>query len=147
MLITRLRNDLTQSLKEKSHDKVNAIRTIIAKLTEVEKNSAQSVTEEAEVKVLTKIAKQLQEEIDMFKKADRMSIVDSKIAELEIVNAYLPTLMNESEISQFMDEYVKQNEVDITNTGKLTGIFMSQLKGKAAGSVVKRLTEQKFSGK
>jgi len=96
--------------------------------------------------VITKLSKQRKDSIEQFRKGNREDLVKEEQAELEILETYLPKMMERADVEKIAR--VKQTELDITDPAK-KGMLMSQLmkdlKGKADGMVVKEVVDSLFN--
>lgn len=103
------------------------------------------LTDEEVIKVITRTAKQRKDAINQFQAAGRQDLVDEDQAQLDILEKYLPTLMSAEEVRPIAE--AKKAELGITdkaNAGKLTGMLMKDLAGKADGTVVKQVVDSLF---
>ena len=82
----------------------------------------------------------------MYKKAGREGLALKEKLELDILNAYLPTMMNEVEIRQLVQSVViETNAKALSDIGKVMPIIMqkggSKIDGKIANQILKELLE------
>jgi uncharacterized protein YqeY len=103
----------------------------------------------ADDKVLALIkrsAKQRKDSIEQFEKGGRTDLADKEKAELVILNSFLPTLMSRDEIKkivgQRIDALKTAGTFDTKAGGKLTGMIMKELAGKADGADVKAVIDE-----
>lgn len=98
------------------------------------------------LKVITRTAKQRKDSIEQFTKGGRMDLVEEDTAQLKVLEAYLPKMMEQSEVDEFVK--AKQIELGITDPSKkgmLIAGIMKDLKGKADGAMVKSAVDNLFS--
>ena len=76
-----------------------------------------------------------------FEKAGRTDLAESYIAEIEILNRYLPEQLSEDEILEAVKETAAELGIESgkQNMGKLMGPVMAKLKGRADGNAVKKV--------
>jgi uncharacterized protein YqeY len=103
----------------------------------------------ADDKVLALIkrsAKQRKDSIEQFEKGGRLDLAEKERAELVILNSFLPTLMTREEIkiiaSQRVEALKSAGTFDPKAGGKITGMIMKELAGKADGADVKAVVEE-----
>jgi len=66
--------------------------------------------------------------------------------ELEIISAYLPRQLSEQEIEEVISGIIADTGASTLNDlGKVMGVAMKQLKGKADGKIVQQMVRQKLS--
>jgi len=128
---------------------LKALRNMVAAfMTEVMakgRKPDEFLTDEEVMAVITKLSKQRKDSIEQFKKGGREDLVKEEEAELAVLEKYLPTLMDQSEVEKLAK--MKQTELgltDVTKKGVLMAALMKDLKGKADGSVVKTVVDSLF---
>jgi len=95
--------------------------------------------------VLTRLAKQRKDSIEQFTKGGRADLAKDEQAELEIIEKYLPKMMDGAEVQKLAE--AKKAELGIDDPSKagiLMGALMKELKGKADGGVVKEAVDSLF---
>lgn len=142
--------DLKKAMKNKEQNRLRVLRSLKSKLLEREiserKGGEASLSDEQTIEVLMKAAKQRKESIEQFEKGARDDLADSEKKELEIIESYLPEMLSEDEIRDIVRE--KIDEVDAENMadmGRVMGVMMKELKGKAEGSLVSKVVKEELS--
>jgi len=110
------------------------------------KTPQDTLTDDECIVVLKKLAKQRKDSIDQFQKGGRADLADSEIAELMIIETFLPKNASKEEILKVAE--TKKAELGITDKAKvgiLTGAVMKEFKGNADGNDVKEVVESLFS--
>jgi uncharacterized protein len=143
-------NDLKSAMKAKDADRLRVLRSLKAKILEKEiserTGGEAQITDEQTVEVLIKAAKQRKESIDQFEKGGRSDLAESEKAELDIIESYLPKMMNEDEIRKEVKAYIGDTGASsLADMGKVMGAMMGKLKGKADGSEVSRIVKEELS--
>lgn len=103
------------------------------------------LTDDEALAVITRNSKQRKDSIEQFTKGGRMDLVAEEAPQLAIIEAYLPKLMEKSEVESIVK--AKQAELGITDStkkGVLMSALMKDLKGKADGTVVKEVVDSLF---
>ena len=142
--------DLKTAMKQKEKDRLRVLRSLKAKLLEKEiserKGGEGSLNDEQTIEVLMKAAKQRKESIEQFEKGGRDDLADNERQELTIIEAYLPEMLTEEEIRDFVKEKIEGlNAESMADMGPVMGAVMPQLKGKAEGSIVSRVVKEELS--
>lgn len=149
-LKNRILDDLKSAMKAKEADKLNVLRSLKAKLLEKEiserKGGEASLSDEQVVEVLMKAAKQRKESIDQFEEGGRDDLADKEKFELEIIETYLPEMMDEDEIREAVQEQIdKMGATDMSDMGKVMGALMGRLKGQAEGATISKIVKEELS--
>ncbi len=109
------------------------------------KKPTDALTDEEVLAVITRLAKQRKDSIEQFKKGGREDLVKEESAQLSVLEAYLPKLMDRDAVEKVVK--AKQSELGITDASKkgiLMAGVMKDLKGKADGTVVKDVVDALF---
>ena len=149
MLHQEIKSGIKEAMMTKNEVLLKALRNMVAAfMTEVMakgRKPDEFLTDEEVMAVITKLSKQRKDSIEQFKKGGREDLVKEEEAELAVLEKYLPTLMDQSEVEKLAK--MKQTELgltDVTKKGVLMAALMKDLKGKADGSVVKTVVDSLF---
>ena len=103
------------------------------------------LTDEEALAVIARSAKQHKDSIEQFTKGGRMDLVAEETGELAILEAYLPKMMDKSEVLKIVTEMKdEQGITDTTKKGLFMASVMKELKGKADGTIVKEVVDSLF---
>ena len=103
------------------------------------------LSDDEAIAVITRMSKQRKDSIEQFTKGNREDLVKEEQAQLEILETYLPKLMEKGEVESVVK--AKKEELGITDAtgkGKLMSAIMKDLKGKADGALVKEVVDSLF---
>ena len=106
---------------------------------------ANDLLEDADaLKILQKLAKQGREAAATFVQQGRQDLADEELAQVRVIDEYLPQPLTEAEIEQTVKNIIAQTGVSsIKEMGKVMGLASKQMAGRAEGgaisAVVKRL--------
>ena len=136
-----MKNIITDKLREaqKAGDKsrILTLRLIIAAIKDKELASRSNgekdeIEEEAIVALLRKMIKQRQDSIEMFTTANRQELVDKESLEIDIINEFLPSQLDQNQTKEACEIAIKELEVDSI---KAMGKVVKYLKDQHGGSV------------
>lgn len=146
-ILETIRTNLLTAIKAKETNQVSILRGMIASLTNEEKKLGKPLTEDEEFKILFKIRKDLIEEIETWKTANRLDRVQILESHIGIVSNYLPIPLSESEVEEIIEQHLQENNEPITqkSVGKFVGMFSKQLKNKTDGATIKRILDKKIA--
>ena len=101
-----------------------------------------TLKDEEAITVLSRLAKQRRESITQFTKGDRPELAEKEAVELAILEEFLPTQMSAEDIRKVVEEKkVALGVTDKSQMGRLMGMLMKELKGKADGNMVRQAVE------
>ncbi|MEK7551028.1 MAG: GatB/YqeY domain-containing protein [Patescibacteria group bacterium] len=142
----KLQEELKQSMLAKNELKTSVLRMLISAVNyyEIQKGGAgYSATAEDVLSMIGSQVKQRRDSIEEYTKANRPELAQKEQQELEILQTYMPEQMSEEEVKQLVEEAVSQSgATTIQDMGKVMGILMPKVKGKADGSLVSNLVKQ-----
>lgn len=142
----KLQEELKQSMLAKNELKTSVLRMLISAINyyEIQKGGAgYSATAEDVLSMIGSQVKQRRDSIEEYNKANRPELAQKEQQELEILQTYMPEQMSEEEVKKIVEEAVSQNGAStIQDMGKVMGILMPKVKGKADGSLVSNLVKQ-----
>ena len=135
--------DINELIKSsmKSGDKValRAYKNLKAEIQKVKTaKNAKPYTDAAEIQLISKMCKNLEDAILDFSKAHRDDLVADYTSELEVLKKLLPEPVNESQICSFVEEYCLNNNF-VGNTEAQENII--QIPKKEMGKVIKVVKE------
>jgi len=137
--------DIKNAMKAKNKEELAALRSIksMILLAESEKSAADSLSEDAEMKLLMKAAKQRKESAETYKTNGRDELANAELVELEVIEKYLPQQMSEEELTEKVKEIIAQvGASGPQDMGKVMGVATKQLAGKADGKMISQLVKQ-----
>ena len=149
MLKDKLQEDMKQALMAHEEQKLSVIRMLKSAIQyfEIQKGGeGYSATDEDVQDVIAKEVKKRRESIDLYEKGGRSELADKEKQELKILQAYLPEQMSEEEVSRLVTEAITQTGASsIQEMGKVMGILMPKVKGKADAGMVSALVRKKLT--
>jgi uncharacterized protein YqeY len=101
------------------------------------------ITEDEEIKLLQKLAKQRKDSLEVFVAQNREDLAQKERDELEIIEKFLPKQMDEAELRVVLQDIL--NQVGATtpaDMGKAMGAATKQLAGKADGKMISSMVKE-----
>ena len=147
----RISEDIKTAMKAKDKVRLETVRSIKKVILEEESTARgkgqDTLTEEEELGVLTRLAKQRKDAIAQYTDANRADLADKEAAELTIIEEYLPARLSDDEIEAVIDDLItKTGASSAKDMGKVMGPAMKELKGRADGAKVQALVKAKLAG-
>ena len=146
MLYNQIQKEVRDALKAHDELRLSVLRGILAagtnELVATKRKPSDILPDEEVVSVIRRLAKQRKESIEQFNAGGREDLAGKEMMELEILETYLPTMMDLHSIKEVVLK--KKEELNINNKDKmgiLIGAVMKELQGKANGSDVKKVIE------
>lgn len=145
-LLETLNGDLKAAMK--NHDKatLSVVRMLKTGVMNEQIKVGHDLTPDEELAVLSREVKQRKESLAEFKQADRTDLVEQTEDEIEIVEKYMPKQLTESEINEIVRDAIKATGASqMSDFGKVMGMVMPKVKGKADGNVVNATVKKALS--
>ena len=129
-----IKKDMYSAMKSGEKEKAGTLRTLLAKLKDLQINTRQELSENDCLKVIKTLVKQRKEAFEMYEKADRQNLADKENAELLILETYLPKMMTEPEIRSLVESIISETAAQgVADIGKVMPIVMQRGSGKVDG--------------
>jgi uncharacterized protein YqeY len=144
-LLAQIDQDIKQAMLAKQPDRLRGLRAIKSAilLAKTEKGAAEEMTQEGEIKVLQKLIKQRKESADIYKEQGRQDLYDIEMAEMYVIEPYLPQQMSHFEIEGFVQEVIERLGVtSVKEMGRVMAVANKELAGRADGKTVSDVVKQ-----
>lgn len=141
----KIESEIKQAMLNKAKIRLTALRSIksLILLAETEKGGAAELTEDAELKLLTKAAKQRKDSLDIYEKQGREDLAATEKAELEVIEEFLPKQLSEAEVEAAVKAIIAQvGASGPQEMGKVMGMASKQLSGKADGKTISEFAKK-----
>ena len=113
-------------------------------MKEIEKG--EELTEPEFIKLVATAAKQRKESIALYKEGNRLELANSEQAELDILETYLPKMMDENEMITLVKSVISESAASgPQDMGKVMGLLMKKAAGKADGKRLQELVKEILS--
>ena len=145
-MLHKIEMDLKDALKTQDKAKVRVLRILISKCKNKSIATGKPLEDSEVMKVLQTAAKQHKESIKLYKQGQRSDLVDQETTELNIVEAYLPSMMTEDEIKSIVTSVIEQTGASsMADFGKVMPQVMKKGAGKIDGGVAQNLLKELLS--
>ncbi|MDG1900514.1 MAG: GatB/YqeY domain-containing protein [Candidatus Marinimicrobia bacterium] len=145
-MLHQIEIDLKDALKNQDKAKVGVLRILISKCKNKSIATGKPLEDSEVMKVLQTAAKQHKESIKLYKQGERNDLVNQETAELNIVEAYLPSMMTEDEIKSIVSSVIEETGASsMADFGKVMPQVMKKGAGKIDGGVAQNLLKELLS--
>ena len=135
----KIEGEIKKAMLAKDKDRLRALRAIksLILLEETKTGGDKGLSEDEEIKILTKAAKQRKDSADIFQQQNRQDLAEVELGELEVIQEYLPKQLSEAELEASLKEIISEVGAEgPKDMGKVMGIASKQLAGKADGKLI-----------
>lgn len=131
-LKAHLQDDVKSALRAGDKARLSILRLAMAAIQRSEIDARDTLTDAAVVNVLGKIVQQCQESIGQYRQGNRDDLVAKEIAEIAVLQEYLPAPLDEAETLALVEEVLAATAA---NSRADMGRVMAEIKTRAAGKV------------
>ncbi len=141
----RINDDVKAAMRSKDKDRLGVLRLIMAAFKQKEVDERIELDDAMVLAIMDKMTKQIRDSIQQFEQAGRDDLVKKEEFELEIIQEYLPTQLNEDEIKQLIAESITESGAEsVKDMGKVMSILKPRLQGRADMGQVSALVKQQL---
>jgi|TARA_B100000470_G_C19736076_1_gene366870 hypothetical protein len=145
MLRDTLDSDLKDAMRNKEALKRTVLRTMLSEIRNAEINSQTTLDDEGIISVLTKQVQQRKDSVEAYAAANRQDLVDKETEEIDIISVYLPEQLPVEEIEEIIKTAISEiGASTLSDMGKVMGLVMPQVRGRADGKIVNTIVTEKL---
>ncbi|QXP68880.1 GatB/YqeY domain-containing protein [Polaribacter sp. R2A056_3_33] len=136
---------MKEAMKAKDTVALQALRAVKSAflLAKTETGVQAEITEEQEIKIIQKQVKQRRDSAAIFIEQGRQDLADPELAELAVLEQFLPEALSEEEIKSVVVATIsKVGASGMKDMGKVMGIVSAELAGKADGKTISTLVKK-----
>ncbi|OGQ47760.1 MAG: glutamyl-tRNA amidotransferase [Deltaproteobacteria bacterium RIFCSPLOWO2_02_FULL_46_8] len=142
----KMEEDLKQALRDRASLKVSCLRMVKAAVKNKEIDLRAELNDTQVIGILTTLAKQRRESIEMFKKGNRPDLVQKEEEELAFIETYLPKQMDEAELTKIIEAAIAEVGAKAPiDVGKVMKAVMPKVAGRADGKAINAIVLKKLS--
>lgn len=143
----KLMEDMKQAMKAKEEGRLRlaVIRMVRSAIRQAEIDGKKELDDEGIVSIISKEVKSRKDSLEEFRKGNRADLVQETEEEISVLLPYLPQQLSEDEVRALVEEAVRATgAVTQKDMGKVMGVLMPKVKGRADGKLVNRLVCEKL---
>ena len=139
-LLESLQADIKTAMKAQKAGEVTALRTLMAQIKDATVNAAKEATDEAVATVVAKAIKQRQDALEQYRAASRADLATQEELEIALFRKYQPQQLDAAAITELVKAAIAATgATSRKDMGKVMGVLMPQVKGRADGKLVNQL--------
>ena len=145
-LIEQLKSAQKDAMRAKEKLRLGTIRMALAAVKQREVDERITLTDADVIALITKMVKQRKDAATQFAEAGRQELADKELAEIEILNDFLPAPLTDEELETLLVKAIEQTGASgMQDMGKVMGMLKPQVQGrtdmgKLSGIIKSRLT-------
>lgn len=145
-MFDKIKADLLASMKEQDKFKLGVLRMLKSALQMEQINVGHDLTDEETLNVIRREVKKRNSSILEYEKFGKTETINDLKHEIEILESYLPAMLNDEEVEKIIDEVIGTFEnPDIKSMGKIISLVKEKTNGNADMSKVSAMVKERLS--
>jgi len=134
---------MKDAMRAKDAETLAAIRAIRAAITNEQiELGVEELDEKDSIRVLQRLAKQRKDSAAIYKEQDRTDLVETELAQLKVIESYLPEQLSEDEVRKIVQEIIDELGAEgMKDMGRVMGAANERLAGQADGKTIASITK------
>jgi uncharacterized protein YqeY len=135
------------AMRARDSARLSTVRLALAAIKQKEVDERVELTDADVLAILEKMIKQRRESIAQFEKGSRQDLADKEKSEIEVLSAYLPQKMSDSEVAAAIGAAVSETGASgIKDMGKVMALLKPRLAGRAEMGSVSAQVKARLAG-
>ena len=138
--------DMKSAIKAGDKNQLRVVRLILAGIKQIEVDTRKELDDSIILSLLAKMIKQRRDSVEQFKKGNRQDLASIELAEIEILNNYLPEQLSANELENIVNALIQDlGATGIRDMGKVMAQIKIKVSGRADMSIVSTLIKEKLT--
>jgi uncharacterized protein YqeY len=136
-LKAQINSAMKDAMRAKDKAKLGAIRLIQSEVKRVEVDERIEIDDQRLIAIMDKMIKQRRDSIKQYEAAGRQELAAVEIAEIGVIQEFLPTALTKQEIDDLIQQAIASTGAEsMRDMGKVMGLLKPQIQGRADAGVV-----------
>lgn len=147
-LESKINEALKEAMKSKDTTALEALRAIKSALllAKTEGGAKTTIDEAEEIKILQRLVKQRKESAEIYSGQGREDLAEPELAQVKIIEQFLPEPMDQSEVTKIIDEIITQTGASsMADMGRVMGMANGKIAGRADGRTISQIVKERLS--
>ncbi|GGB05744.1 GatB/YqeY domain-containing protein [Agarivorans gilvus] len=141
-----LQEEQKAAMRAKDKFRLGTLRMLLAAVKQVEVDERITLDDERILSIIVKQVKQRKDAAEQFLAAERQDLADKELAEIEILEAFLPKALSEQEVASLIEAAIAQSgAAGMQDMGKVMGILKPQVQGRADMGAISAAVRSKLA--
>jgi uncharacterized protein YqeY len=147
-LVDDVNRAITDAMKAKDAQRLVALRMLKAALMNRDVERGRALDEAESRQVVSALVKQRRDSVEQFVKGGRQDLADKEIAEIAVLESYLPPALGAADLERVIDSAIASTgSSSAKDIGRVMKAVMAELAGKTVdGKAVNELVRRKLGG-
>ena len=141
-----IQTDMKAALRARAKERLGVIRMLVAAIKQREIDDRTELDDTAVLQVVEKLVKQRREAAVQFADAGRTDLEQKELAEIEVLQAYLPEPLGDAELDNLIDEVITATgAASMRDMGKVMSALRERAQGRADMAAVSQRVKARLS--
>ncbi len=142
----KMQDALKQAMLNKDNTRRDVLRMTLSAFKQVEIDERRDLSAEDVVSILQREIKKRRDSVDEAHQAGREDVAEQEATELKMLEGFLPEQLSREQIAALVQDAIRQTgAASPKDMGKVMGVLMPQVKGKADGKLVNEVVREQLS--
>ena len=138
----QLTDAMKAAMRAKDKPRLGAIRLILSEVKRIEVDERIEVDDARMLVLLDKMTKQRRDSIAQYESAGRQELADIEIAEIAVIQEFLPVALTDAEIAELIQQAIVESGAEsMRDMGKVMAVIKPKIQGRADGGAVSNLVK------
>ena len=141
----QIQQDIAAAMKSGDKVRVNAVRAVKSEilLAKTAEGGSRSLEDGDILKLIQKLVKQRRDAAEQYAAAGRQELADNELAEIKVLETYLPKMLSEAEVEAKLKDIIAQvGASGIKDMGKVMGVATKALAGLSDGKTISTIVKK-----
>ena len=147
-LFDKVSEDIKDAMRAKDKIKLEALRGMKKEFIEAKtaKGANDELSDEVAIQIIQKMAKQRRDSAEIYNEQSRPELAEKELAELVVLEAYLPKQLTQEELDVKVTEIIAQvGATSPADMGKVMGVATKALAGVTSGKAISETVKKLLS--
>jgi len=141
----RITRDIKVAMKARDAVRLSTLRMLLSEVQYKEKEKGLAVDDQAVVQIMQSMVRKRREAAELFEKGDRADLVEKELAEITIIESYLPEQLTEDALRALVLEAIAVSGArGMQQMGAVMKCCMPKVAGRSDGSTVSAIVKQEL---
>jgi uncharacterized protein YqeY len=137
---------MKDAMRARAKERLSAIRLMMAEFKRIEVDERIELDDARVLAVLDKMLKQRRDSINQYQAAGREDLADIEIAEIAVIEEFLPEALTDDEIAGMVKAAIAESGAEsVRDMGKVMAILKPELQGRADVGSVSQIVKKTLS--
>ena len=142
----QFQEDMKSAMKAGDKDRLKVVRLMLAAIKQIEIDKRIELDDAAVLAVLNKMVKQRRDSVSQFTDGGRQDLADIELAEITVLDAYLPEQMSDDELDLLVIQAIADTGAEsLRDMGKVMGQIKTKAEGRADMAAVGRKVKERLT--